>query len=198
MNISLDSTAVGNIAQIITIVLTLFGWLYVLREKRLSDAQLRLIKSRGKCPLWIPIRDTITILYDLCDNHVAIITGMSGTVLHEGQKHVREDMKDGDPYYLVIENIGKRLRSCAAKMDGDPIAILQEPEVDGAHGYYYLKIPYQSSKRGTKQILIIRYETRSGTDHVHEYRLAHGEAVITRVQPKMPEDYPCDKTEVIG
>lgn len=168
-------------------VVALAGFFWGLRERRgkkRAEDELKKIRRRGDAPFFRPSDELVGNLYHQEYEQILFIPFGSGVLC---SSHAEVKLEDGQPVFFVVENHGRAANSVVMKLDGGPISLRQEPDIEAAHGLQYLVYPYSRAKHGQDQELVISFETESGVQDTHRYVLRHGMRFLRRVDPPLPQ-----------
>ncbi|MDF3128706.1 hypothetical protein P0Y35_05815 [Kiritimatiellaeota bacterium B1221] len=161
----------------------LFGW-WQHRVAAGDRRDLAVVRRRANAPYLIPGAQRFNNLYDDHEQPGSLIGWgpFNKNVLCAGCREVGEDVKKGDPVVFVVDNSGKACHRVSVELDGEKIAICQEPEFDDAQGIQFIKYPFDPALRGKGQTLKLRFECE-GVQDTHLYRTVHGKRVLERIDP---------------
>jgi len=153
------------------------------RAQKSAENRLREIESRGKAPYFVPSAELFPQLYEEEDGKLYLWSGRNGNVLCAGRKRVSEEMADGKPVVLPLENHGAAARRIQIDTSLKKCVLRQEPELRSARNRIFLKYDYDQALQGKAVELKISFESLDGYKNTHTYRTVHGEFVFERVDP---------------
>ncbi len=177
----------------------ILGWLLDLPGKRAArrreaaertareqaEAALLAMRRRGDAPLLVPDDSRFNACYtDQGGGKVGWLPCGHAQLLCFNREEVEKDLPAGALVYFLIENRGQEAPCVAVKLDGHPIWIQAEPDMDDRHGFQFLTYPYDPARHGQAQTLEVWFQTRSGFQDTHRYRLVHGQRRLVRVDPQ--------------
>jgi hypothetical protein len=145
-------------------IITGVGWIVALfqwRKKRKAEAELKLIRRRGDAPFFTPPAFTVDRLFTDASEGEAR-TAAAATVLTAFHAEVPKDMPADTPVRFVVDNQGQPARRVSVSLDGKLIQLRSEPALKFASGLQFLEYPYDPTKHGQDQRLVVSFETASG------------------------------------
>ena len=152
-------------------------------DRESAENRLREIESRGKAPYFVTSSELFPQLYEEENGKVYVWSAGNGSVLCAGRKRVSEEMIDGKPVVLALENNGASARRVRIDTSLKNCALRQEPSIRSARNRIFLKYEYERALQGTPAELKISFESLDGYQGTHTYRTVHGEFVLQRVDP---------------
>jgi hypothetical protein len=182
------STGVAAVAAAVTTY-----WAFTERRSKIAaraaqaaaELELKNIKRRAQAPFLKPSNDRFNAIYhNLGGGKVAFVSVGQKFLLSDFLNEV--EANDGDEVFLVVENSGAGARGISVKLDGKPISLSREAEMENARGRIYLVYPYEKSKHGKDQIISLSFESDTGLQDTHQYITRHGFRVLRRIDPQMP------------
>jgi hypothetical protein len=184
MNWEIFWIAIGSIAALATLAWAI--WEHSARKR--SDKELAEIKNRGDAPFLTISDANFQMLYHKLEQHeVKVWRALQGNVLCYLRNEVDQELQKGDWVIFVIDNAGESARTIIAKLDNEEIALKQEIDFDNSQGLYFLEYAYNPENRGKKQHLTISFETKSGAQNTHTYITRHGQRLLKRINPSLPQ-----------
>jgi hypothetical protein len=182
------STGVAAVAAAVTTY-----WAFTERRAKIAaraaqvaaELELKSIQRRAQAPFLKPSADRFNAIYHN-------LGGGKATFVSVGQKFLLSDFReeveanDGDEVFFVVENSGAGARGISVKLDGKPIRLSREAEMENSGGHIYLVYPYEKSKHGKDQIISLSFESDTGLQDTHQYTTRHGFRVLRRIDPQMP------------
>lgn len=161
------------------------GWITALiqwRKKRRSETELKLVRRRGKAPFLAGSDRVFERLFIGMSDNEANFAG-SASVLCASRDEVPKELPSGSVVRFVVENLGKPACTISLTLDGQSIQLRKEPDLKFANGLSYLEYTYDPKKHGLVQDLKVAFETDSGVQDQHTYRLKHGIRSLVRYDP---------------
>jgi hypothetical protein len=147
-----------------------------------AEANLLLIKRRGDAPFLKSDDAMFNNIYEANGPEVHFWSAGNPRVLCWLRGEVA-GVKANEPVIFLVKNVGKAAPQVSIKLDGESIRLLREPDVAAAHGFYFLKYPYNPEKHGQIQRLLVQFVSESGFEDTHIYELIHGHRTLHRVDP---------------
>ena len=148
-----------------------------------AEGRLREIESRGKGPYFVPSSQLSPQLYEEEEGKIYLWSTRNGNVLCAGRKRVSEEMIEGKPIILALENHGAAARRIRIQTALKNCLLRQEPDIESARNRIFLKYEYERLLQGTPAELKISFESLDGYQNTHTYRTIHGEFVFDRIDP---------------
>jgi hypothetical protein len=182
------ATAIAAVAASVTTY-----WAFTERREKIAAraaqaaAQLELknTQRRAHAPFLKPSTDRFNAIYhNLGNGKVSFVSVGHKSLLSDFRDEV--EAKDGDEVFFVVENLGASARGISVKLDGKPITLSREAEMENSRGRIYLVYPYEKSQHGNNQIISLSFESDTGAQDTHQYITRHGFRVLRRIDPKMP------------
>lgn len=147
-----------------------------------AEANLLLIRRRGDAPLLVPDDAMFNNIYEANGANIHFLSAANPRVLCWLREEV-VGVKANEPVFFLVKNVGKAAPQVSLRLDGESIRLLKEPEIDSAHGYHFLKYPYNPEMHGQIQRLMMRFVSETGFEDTHTYELIHGHRTLRRVDP---------------
>lgn len=147
-----------------------------------AEAALLLAKRRGAGPLLVPDDTMFHGIYEatgpkiqmwFCGNQNVLCWSLGEVV----------DLPDKTPVIFLVQNIGKAAPQYSLDFEGGPIELKKEPEMDSAHGFYFLKYAFHAEMHGKAQTLRLKFISENGFEDTHTYELVHGHRMLKRIDP---------------
>jgi hypothetical protein len=154
------------------------------RKKRKVEAELKLIRRRAEAPYLAASDAVFNCLYtSLIGSELRCFQPGMENLLCFQRDEVGKNLIADNPVLFVIENSGQAARSVAVSLDGVPIQLKREPDIQDAQGLQFLEYPYQPAKHGQTQQLVIDFESSGGVQDRHTYQIIHGARSLKRTDP---------------
>lgn len=181
------ATAVAAVAASVTTY-----WAFTERRAKIiaraaqaaSELELKNIQRRAHAPFLKPSDDVFNAIYhNVGEGKVAFIPYGEKALLCNSRNEV--EASDGDEVIFIVENLGAAARGISVKLEGKPISLRREADMQYAGGRIYLVYPYTKLKHGQDQIITLSFESETGIQNIHKYVTRHGIRVLKRIDPPM-------------
>lgn len=159
-------------------------WYREHRARRRAERELEEIQRRAEAPYLATTAGRFNVLY-VEDEKLGGLTALTvgtGNVLGFDCEEI-DSLPVGTPVFLLVENRGKRARSVAASLDGQPCLIGTTIENGNCPSIQYVRYIYDAKLKGKIQTLELRFETDSGVQGRHLYQTTHGRRALKRIDP---------------
>ena len=182
------ATAVAAAAAIVTTY-----WAFTERRSKITaraaqaaaELELKNIQRRAHAPFLKPSSDKFNAIYhNLGGGKVAFVSCGDKSLLCDFRDEV--EANDGEEVFFVVENLGASARGISVKLDGKPISLKREADMQNSGGRIYLVYPYEKSKHGLEQVITLSFESETGVQDTHKYITRHGFRILKRIDPPMP------------
>jgi predicted RNase H-like nuclease (RuvC/YqgF family) len=197
-------TATEIIALVSTSFVAIFGyfkWWVEIREKdherKEKEAEraqkekvmkeLAEIHRRADAPFLQLCNSRFNMLYhEADDGKLVAISCMEAGMLSAFQMKVSPKIEDGDEVVLLNENSGQPAHAVRLTLDGLPVRIYQEADMQHSGNHQYIIYPYRKAKHGSVQRIQISFESKNGVQDTHSYETHHGVRTLRRIDPPLP------------
>src|ERR1035438_5475603 len=123
-----------------------------------AELELKNTRRRAHAPFLKPSADRFNAIYhNLGGGKISFVSVGHKSLLSEFRDEV--EANDGDEVFFVVENLGASARGISVKLDGKPIFLSREAEMQNSGGRNYLVYPYEKSKHGKDQIISLAFES---------------------------------------
>lgn len=161
------------------------GHLLTLARALKAERRLDAVRRRALAPLLAPSMTRCELVYEDIGEagQMGVWSFADGRVLCALRAEVGEDVSEGDDVALVLENRGEPCARLAVELDGVEAVFAGEPDLDGSHGLWLLRYPFDPIKRGQAMQARVAFECRGWQD-THLYTTRHGLRVFDRTDPQ--------------
>jgi len=150
-----------------------------------AEAELLAIRRRGDAPLLAVGGKRFNGVYVQTEDpgNVHYYAAGNPHLLCFYREEVERDLAANDAIIFVVENRGQYAPLVEVKLDGQPIEIRNEADLNSAKGLQFLVYPYDPGAHGKPQTIEMRFQAESGRWDTHLYRTVHGRRVLVRIDP---------------